>query len=129
VNEAFSKPLEGNEMLSFIEEKYLKFLEESGYIEELAIYLLKQEDPKFIFETITIVDFYFVEGARHTISLFGSIDAQSASSRWTETAQNYLAFKQGQGEVIKKVEILRAIKTYIEYFSSQEFYKTNQAYF
>lgn len=33
----------GVEFLAFVEERYLKFLEESGYVMELALYLLKQE--------------------------------------------------------------------------------------
>ncbi len=61
---------------------------------ELAIYLIKQEFPKFVYGNITVVDFFYAEGARHTLSLFGAIDYQSASPRWSEIGQKYLAYKQ-----------------------------------
>ena len=123
VNEAFSSNLEGVNLLAFIEKKYLQLLEESGYILELSVYLMKQEQQAFIYGNLTVVDFIFYEGARHTLSLFGAIDEESASSRWTETAKAYKKTKESKGEIIEKVEVLRTIKKYLEFFDLQPFYQ------
>lgn len=78
VNEAFSSNLEGVNLLAFIEKKFNQLLEESGYILELSIYLMKQEQQAFVFVKLTVVDFIYYEGARHTLSLFAAIDEESA---------------------------------------------------
>lgn len=91
---------EGVEFLSFVEEMYLKFLEESGYVMELALYLLKQEEQQFVFGNLTVIDFYNILGARQTLSLFGSIDHVSASSIWTETAKQYEQLKLSRGKQV-----------------------------
>lgn len=72
---------------------------------------------------MTIVDFMFCEAARHTLSLFAAIDEESASNRWKETAKAYKTIKEIKGESIKKVEVLRTIKKYLEFFEAQPFYQ------
>ena len=95
---------------------------------ELALYLLKQEVQQFVFGNLTVIDFYNILGARQTLSLFGSIDHVSASSVWTETAKQYEALKAARGKQVEKVDVLRALKKYDEFFSSQQFYLKNQTY-
>jgi hypothetical protein len=129
VSEAFNSGLEGVGLLAFIEKKYIQLLEESGYILEVSVYLMKQEQQAFIFGNLTVIDFYFYEGARHALSLFAAIDEESASSRWTETAKAYKALKDSKGESIQKVEVLRAIKKYLKFFEAQSFYQQKADYF
>jgi hypothetical protein len=65
---------------------------------ELATHFLNHGANNFILGNLTILDFYFLQGARQTLALFGCIDEQAAGGRWTEIAKKYRILKQSMGE-------------------------------
>lgn len=46
---------------------------------ELTVHFLKNGGNSFILGKITILDFYFLQGARQALAIFGCIDQQSAN--------------------------------------------------
>jgi hypothetical protein len=60
---------------------------------ELTTYFLKHNEPQFVFGSLTIIDFYYLQGVRQTLALFSCIDDQVATNRWAEVAKAYLLYK------------------------------------
>ncbi len=52
-----------------------KFLNESGYIREICVYLQRQGGKNcFVLETLTVLDFLFTESCHYMLGMFNTLD-------------------------------------------------------
>ena len=43
---------------------------------------MRQENQQYVLNTLTVVDFYFIESSRVTVTLFGCLDDALAQGHW-----------------------------------------------
>jgi hypothetical protein len=82
-------------------------------VKELATYFLKNGGGNnFVFGNITVLDFYFIQGARQTLAFFACIDEKVTDKRWVDEATKYRLWRESRGEIIGNTNILRGIKIF-----------------
>jgi hypothetical protein len=66
-------------------------------VKELSTHLSLQANQKFVLGNLTIVDFYFIETCKYTLSIFGNLDEKLASEVWAQMAFAYRLKKKAKG--------------------------------
>lgn len=97
MDELQKRPLDGEELLAFLDLKFNTFLQESGYVKELTTYLIMQQGHKFVFGNLTIIDFYFIESSQYALWIFGNIDEKLATEKWAPKSFSYRLKKISRG--------------------------------
>lgn len=100
-------------------------LNDEGYLKEACLYLEQQGKPDtFIFETLTILDFLFLEGCHFMLGLFNNMDIKMKCP-----ISNMLLSFFSCGPPEKPAEELRHLETmrnFINFMYSQPFYAKNR---